>query len=296
MCHKKILTIFSIIIIISFFNGCVDKTGTKTETDNYFNRDFKAPVDISSFYCTKDVNQLLISFTLKDKDGLNTICDGYVEIYIYDKIDNLIFSDNFEVKSLDFNDLWESYEWSIPFSKIEKGFSSYGSGRATLIFNTINDETFIAEDNYVEIPSYTDEEVENITDMNYISNSFIIDETISKGSFSVKVIRAGIYERWERSQFNSYLRIDVEVMNIGNESASFYPTGIVIIDENNRQYENSYYGTLDLYSKLYPGIILEGFLLFDDVPINNTNFTLMFELGYDENYDYNLYSYDIILN
>jgi hypothetical protein len=266
-----------------------------TENNNY-KTEYKTPVDINTFYCTKDVDQLLISFTLKDEDGLNTISDGFVELYIYDKIDNLLYSDDFEIKSTDFNDFWESYDWNVPFSDIEKGFSSYGSGKATLIFKTTNDETFIAEDTYIEIPSYTDEEVENITETNYISNSVIVDKTVTKGSFSVKVSRAGFYERWERSEFNSYLRLDLEAINIAEESESFYPYGIVIIDENKKQYENSYYGTLDTYSKLYPGISIEGSILFDEIPKETETFTLMFELGYDENYNSYLFSYEIDLN
>ena len=207
MSIKKLLIIFSIMTFICLFIGCVDQSGTKTENNTFFKTDYKEPIDISTFYCTKDVDKLLVTFTLKDEDGLNTIDDGFVEIYIYDKIDNLLYSDDFEIKSSDFNDFWESYDWEIPFSDIEKGFSSYGSGKATLIFKTTKDETFVAEDTYIEIPSYTDEEVENITETNYISNSVIVDKTLSKGSFSVKVYRAGFYERWEipRCQCQSLL-------------------------------------------------------------------------------------------
>ena len=87
----------------------------------------------------------------------------------------------------------------------------------------------------------------------------------------------------------------MDVKNIGSESDYFLPSGLVIIDSQNTQYEHNYGGTLETYSTVYPGVTKKGYLLFEEVPESETSFRLLFELGYDVNFNSYLFEYIIDL-
>ena len=87
----------------------------------------------------------------------------------------------------------------------------------------------------------------------------------------------------------------MEVKNVGSRSTYFSPSGMAIIDDQRNQYERSFGGTLDTFSKIYPGVTKKGYVLFEEVPTSVTSVKLVFELGYDENFNPYLFEYNIDL-
>lgn len=87
----------------------------------------------------------------------------------------------------------------------------------------------------------------------------------------------------------------MEVKNVGTESDYFSPSGMAAIDNQGNQYERTYGGTLDTFCKVYPGVTKKGYILFEGVPVSITSIKLVFELGYDENWNPYLFEYDINL-
>jgi len=112
----------------------------------------------------------------------------------------------------------------------------------------------------------------------------------------VIVTKAGFFNPFEWGEKKQYFRVDMEIKNIGKESQYFSPSSMVILDGKGNQYESSFSGTLRTFSKIYPGVTKRGYVLFENVPQSLTSVRLVFELGYDSNFNPYLFEYDITLN
>ena len=243
-------------------------------------------------------------FFLEDKDGVNTVSDGSVKLQIFDELNSSIYYRVFNVKASDFVDyqikltgagIGKAYEWRVPIDDIEKGISLIGFGRGVLTFTTPQGKSLSAENVGIEIRSYTEEEIENMYEAEYENSSTTINKKITKGNFEITVVKVGFFNSYQLYVVNQYFRLDIEVKNIGDESDYFLPNSVVIIDSQSIQYENSYLGTLDLYSTIYPDVTKTGYLLFNDIPKTETSLRLLFELGYDEYFNPYLFEYNIDL-
>jgi hypothetical protein len=89
------------------------------------------------------------------------------------------------------------------------------------------------------------------------------------GSFEVTLVRWGYfthlkYDTWG-DEVTEY-RVDIKVKNIGSEQESFsiYDSAMIV---GTSQYSYSYESNFD-GSNIYPGIIKEGYLVFENVPAN----------------------------
>ena len=129
----------------------------------------------------------------------------------------------------------------------------------------------------------------------YNKNAIDINKKISKGNFEVIVTKAGFFEPEDWIGKKQYLRVDLEIKNIGNQSEYFSPEGIVIIDDQKNQYERTFGGTIDGFSKIYPGVTKKGYVLFEGVPKTANSLKFVFELGYNKNLEPYLFEYEIPL-
>ena len=150
-----------------------------------------------------------------------------------------------------------------------------------------------AEDATIQIPTYTDEELEQMAEEEYGKTAIVVNKKISKGKFEVTVTKAGFFSPYEWGERKEYLRVDLEVKNVGSESDYFSPSGMAILDNQGSQYESTFGGTLDLFSQIYPGVTKKGYTLFGNVPKTLSTIKLVFELGYDKDYKPYLFKYDI---
>jgi len=262
------------------------------------------PVNINTFISIKEGELIRFYFLLEDKDGINTCSDGQVELEIFDEDDMSLYNQEFDVKTSEFvdygfkltgTDIGKAYEWRVTFSDIKKGNSTLGFGKAILTFTTPKNKSLHAEYNLVEIPIYTEEEIEDIEKEDYNDTAVSVNKKISKGNFEVTVTRAGFFNDTEWGLTNEYFRVDMEVKNIGSESDYFFPSGLAIIDSQNNQYDYTYGGTLDIFSTIHAGVTKKGYLLFECVPATETSVRFLLELGYDANFNLYFFEFNIKL-
>ena len=306
--------IMILIIGIVSVSGCVqeqgqDQTGTpseKTQTPStsQITTSKYSPANINLFASAKEGEVIRFYFLLEDEDGRNTPGDGHVKVEIFDDLGNSLYYKEFEVKASEFVDyqfkltgqgIGKAYEWRVPISEIKKGVSSFGFGRAVLTFVTPDGKELRAEDTMVQIPTYTEEELTQMAEEEYNKNAITVNKKISKGNFEVTVTKVGFFSPYEWGEKKQYFRVDMEVKNVGSESDYFSPSGMAIIDNQGNQYESTFGGTLDTFSKIYPGVTKKGYVLFEEVPTSASSVKLVFELGYDANFNPYLFEYNIDL-
>ncbi|RLJ06896.1 MAG: hypothetical protein DRP12_03255 [Candidatus Aenigmatarchaeota archaeon] len=285
---QKYLGLIAIIVII-FVSGCIQEQGS--------------PANINLFASSKEGEAIRFYFLLEDANGRNIPGDGHVKLEIFDDLNNSLYYKEFDVKASEFIDyqfeltgqgIGKAYEWRVPISEIKKGISYIGLGRAVLTFVTPDGKKLYAEDTTVEIPTYTEEELTEMAEEEYNKNATNVNKTIRKGNFEVTVTKAGFFVLYEWGERKQYFRVDMQVKNVGSESDYFSTSEMVIIDDQGNQHETSD-GTLDTFSKIYPGATKKGYILFEGVPENVTFVRLVFELGYDENFNPYLFEYNIRL-
>lgn len=297
---------------IVFISGCTQEqtqTGISTEETQFKSKSQimtskYSPANINLFSSAKEGDIIRFYFLLEDENGRNIPSDGHVIVEIFDDSYNSLYYKEFDVKASEFvdyqfkltgQDIGKAYEWRVPISEIKKGVSSFGFGTAVLTFVTPSGKELHAEDTTVEIPTYTDEELAQMAEEEYNKNAIIVDKKIRHGNFEVTVTKVGFFSPYEWGEKRQYFRADMKVKNVGRESDYFSPSGMVIIDNQGNQYENTYGGTLDTFSKIYPGVTKKGYILFEDVPTSLTSVKLVFELGYDADFNPYLFEYNINL-
>jgi hypothetical protein len=295
---KQLIVIGMMLVLIAVgLSGCTDnQIGVLTNA--------KPPANINTFASAKEGELIRFYFMLEDEDGVNTISEGYVKMEIFDDSNNPLYYQEFDVKESDFVDygfkltgtgIGKAYEWRVPINDIEESKSTYGFGRAVLTFVTPQYNTLSAEDTLVQIPTYSEEELEDMEEEDYENSCTLVNKKISKGNFEITVAKAGFFENSEWGVTNQYFRVDMGVKNVGSESDYFTPLGLAIIDSQNIQYEYTYGGTLDVFSTIHSGVTKKGYLLFENVPTTEKSVRLLFELGYDANFNSYLFEYNIKL-
>jgi len=294
-----------VLLVMILTSGCVEKGGNLTEPTTHAVAIGKYhPSNIKLFMSVDEGDFIRFYFMLETANGENIPADGHVKIVIFDDLNNSLYYDEFDVEASDFVDygfvitgqyIGKAYEWRVSKTDIKKGISSMGLGRALLTFTTLAGKELHAEDTLVKIPTYTEEEIKQMAEEEYEKNAVLVDQKISKGNFEVSVIKAGFFSLYEWGKERRYFRVDMEVKNIGEESEYFSPSGMVIVDEEGNQYENTFGGTLDTFVKIYPTVVKKGYVLFEPPPETVSSVKLIFELGYDEDFKPYVFEFDINL-
>ena len=196
---NKNLIIFGIAVLFFFvgFSGCNEST---VSVNN------KPANNISIFQCTTEGENIRFYFILEDVNGQNTICNGDVEFQIIDDLETVLYSDDFNVWESEFLDygykltgipIGKAYEWRLPIEDIDKGFSVIGYGTAILSFTNTNGKEITAQTELVKIPTYTEEEIEDINEEEYENSSTSINTKISKGNFEITVTNVGFFNKYQ---------------------------------------------------------------------------------------------------
>jgi len=151
----KILLFSLVVGLLLLLCGCVlEQDQIKPFTEQAQTVTDNLPTNINFFASVKEGNMIRFFFLLEDKLGRNVPADGHVKLKIFDDFNNLLYYEEFDVKSSEFVDyqfritgqvFGKAYEWRVPISKIKKGFPSLGFGKAILTFETLDKKRLHAE-------------------------------------------------------------------------------------------------------------------------------------------------------
>ncbi len=278
----------------------VDKTTTGTSPG-----DVVYPENIVMFEAVKEGDLIRFYFGFNDMIGYN----GNVKLEIADNVNKSVYNSNFNVKSTDFVDYQftlygqptgKAYEWEISLNSIQKGMSN--SGTAYLTFS-INDKKYTVERSFIPIPSYTPNEIIQLYENRYLQSAKNAGQTLTKGSFNVTLVRLGYFIHLQHETYGGEVtdfRADIKVRNIGNESERLSSSDTALI-VGSKQYGYSSGSEFDGYKLLDSGIVKEGYILFEGVPIGLTDKVEVIvgsSYGYDSStltWTNLLYSFDIEL-
>lgn len=103
-------------------------------------------------------------------------------------------------------------------------------------------------------------------ELSWPASARVVNQTKSIFNFKVTLQRIGFYTYSQYSTPQTYFRADVVVENIGDQAETLSTYDAALISGKN-QYDRSYNSQLDA-SGLRPGVIREGYLLFENVPLD----------------------------
>lgn len=307
-CYVKrgsVLAITAVMFVV-FAAGCVGQTpsgATVANSNSAYN-----PTSIDTFLHASEGNQFRFYFQLQDSNHQNTLGDGVLDFKIKDSRGTIVYSKSLNVKASDFvhyqnmltgNSVGKAFQFFVEQDAIKKGI---GTGTADISFSLMNGNVLKASDTYVQIPQYTEDEIKQIYEEQYIKNAEFSGLVVRKGNFEVTLVSYGYFthlKSYYGGEEVTDFRADIEVKNIGRDSESFssYDASIVI---GSNQYSRSYFSEFD-GTNMYPGVIKKGYLVFEGIPTNlagqakiitGSSYWFSTDSWQSENY---LYSFDIQL-
>jgi len=273
---KRLLILLLILTI--FLSGCaqqspsgkVSEVGEVTTTVATTTTKYEpVPENIEIFSGVKEGDLIRFFFGFNDRVGHS----GKVVFKIVDDANKTVYSSSFDVDSDDYVDyefkltgqgIGKVYEWKIPFNNIQKGI---GTGNAYLTFTTINGKTLSSETSFIEIPTYTEDEIKTMYENQYLQSAKNVGQTTTEGNFEVTLVRIGYFTHLQYDTWGSEVtefRADIKVKNIGGEKDTFSTYNAVMI-VGNKQYEYSYNSKFEGF-EIYPDVVKEGYIIFKDVP------------------------------
>ena len=317
---KKLFQSIILVLLISvvILSGCTT-TQTNTPTSNNQNADSNVQTEsktvdsgsglrssnakfIGNFMATADEKKIEARFSLLDASKKYVTADGTGTVRIVNSDSKEVYVGTVNVKKEDFGTYtlmltgedFEAYVWEIPVAQITKSTSS--SGTMYLNFKLKDTEFEEMETDIWGLPTYSEDELSQLNEEEFLKSAISVDKKLSKGSFEVTVTKVGLFTPLVTyGDKETYFRVDMEVKNIGDEKEYFSPSGLAILDNQGNQYESEYGGTLDRFSEIYPNVKKSGYLIFKKIPATSQSIKLIFELGHDESYDPYTFEYNIQL-
>lgn len=228
---------------------------------------------------------LTVWFNLLDKDGEQVKADGDLEFTIYSAGEKVVYEKKATINSADFEKAERLfggeklliYTWFIPFDEIERYVSD--NGRAKLVFVPTGQSPLTpVEEEYVEIPMMTEEEIVHLYGSRFQETAQSIGKTITKENFCITLLRVGVFTHLEYETWGdevTHLRIDLSVKNVGSEKDYLFESAAVVLDNLGNQYDIEWDGTLEL-GELYPDVKREGYLIFPLPKKEATQLRLLF--------------------
>jgi len=146
------------------------------------------------------------------------------------------------------------------------GVSRLATGRADIVFTLPDGSYFSADYREVTFPRATDEDLNHYQGSEYMKSSTPLDIVEKRSNVAVTLVRAGYYYIYESDESNGtrYLRVDLEIRNLGLDKISFSSQG-ALVNVNSSKYGLDSDSTVAVRD-LYPGSVGGGYLLFDGVP------------------------------
>jgi len=299
---KFVIPILALILIFSFALACNGGSDTSSTTETGEVSKYN-PTNINTFDCADEGEIIRFYFLLEDIDGDSTPGDGQANLQIKDSSDKIVFTQNFSFKSSDFVDyqfkltgqkIGKAYEWRVDKKDIQKGISD--TGTADLTLTVASEKVLKSTVDYVRIPIYSEEEIIEIYDEQYNKNAKINGEVVKKGNFEITLVKYGFYTHLKYDTWGDEVtdfRVDLKIKNIGSEKDSFSTYDAVIVSGSN-QYEMSFSNSKLDSSDIYPEIIKEGYLIFEDIPDTLTGqIKIIAGTSYDTSYNELTYEFNV---
>ncbi|AEH06848.1 hypothetical protein [Methanothermococcus okinawensis] len=289
---KKIISIFCISFLL-LFCGCTEQSnnqinnGSNANSNNQITNDNtnmanQIPSKIKYFLVMNSENTTIFKFSFADNSGsIITPNNGNINLKIYDKYNELVYSKNYSLNNLKKDDY---YIITLPSEKL-KGFSKDGSAYITYSYNNIK----LTSNNYIKLNVYTQEEMKKKFDEEYNKNAISVDKTQIRNDVQIHIIKYGWYKVYDNNTntIKKVVRLDLEVKNLRKDELVFSPKNIHLTDGYNNYYLSDY-GTLPDETKIGINSVKGGYWLFDKPSqLNNLKFTCTIDTNY---------VYDISLN
>jgi hypothetical protein len=157
----------------------------------------------------------------------------------------------------------ENKEGYLLFSEVPESVSI-----ARLVVGTVYIFDFEKDETYTLMAIY--EEM-------YLQSAMTIEQTITKGDFSITLVRVGNFTHLEYDTFGdevTQFRVDLKVTSISSELEYIFLSDIRMVDNLGNEYNRQYGGTLDL-GQIPAGVTREGYLLFPALNKEATRITVV---------------------
>jgi len=255
------------------------------------------PVNITTFASANEGELHRFYFLLERSDGRNVTADGHVQLQIFDDLNSSLYLKEFDVKEAEYVDyqfrltgqsMGKAYEWRVPVSYIKKGISAFGWGRTVLTFTTPDGKELHAENTTIQIPTYTDKELEQMAEEEYAKSAKSILLIAEDDIFQVKLVKLGFFTSYLWGNAETSLRVDIVVMC--KEASSFSSYDAKLTDSGGGQYQASFESKLE-GGELTEGTTRTGYIIYKNVP-NNVNISTIiigdyvFDLKSNRGYTY----------
>ncbi len=275
---------FLIIIIIALLVPSKQSStgGTTTYNSN-------PPSLINEFVVLeKPSGDLQVQFSIAGVQGGYTYAEGDLTITITDNTGRDLYKHTKRITKSDFGTLTrtltgaESYGYLdiISVYSIDKGYSNYGSAKLKI---DTGEGVLTAENDFVSIPHYSDEEIEERLAARFRASAKEISMTRSCGDFQITLERAGFYTVQSYSGSEQMFRIDLAAKNADAQTADLYTYDAAIIQKG-KQYKRDYGSEFDA-SDVHGGVTVNGYLLFDTPETLQGDMKIFIGKTYTEDYD-----------
>ncbi|MFH2106960.1 MAG: hypothetical protein ABII22_06905 [Candidatus Micrarchaeota archaeon] len=233
---KKIM----LILLISFFIfGCNSKdildteqltgksTVTTPEEGAISNPSSNLAVQSFNIYKKSGNPNYFVYFLIYDNDKKGYVrTDANVELSISDK-DGILYEESRKVRKTEFGNE-NQVNFEIDASKIKKTVYDKVNAKITLKFQG---NEYSAEKQVYDLQKYSDQELNQMMEEQYQKDKKDLNQKLSVGNFEVSIKSAGLYYGGE------YLRIDLEVNNMGDEVFPFHLTEMkLLVNEDQLKY------------------------------------------------------------
>jgi len=271
-----------LILPIITLSGCTQIDFQKSDSLTESGMRISNAMYITNFLASEKNNRIEIMFSLMDTNKQYTSSDGIADVRIVNSNGKTVYNGTFNIRKEDF----DIYTWTptgndflackltIPVANINKSLSS--SGTAYMSYRTATGRFGELDSVLFNLPTYTEKEIVALNERAYDESKTIVNKKESNYGIELTVLSAGkfTYRPYFWGDEQTDFRIDLKIKNLMGEKQNFYPLygAVILADEN--QYEANLFVS-DNTGAIFPGVTVEGYLLFDN--FNLTNFTLIIE-------------------
>lgn len=279
MSKIKNIAFLLLLIGVVVVSGCINNstsTGNSPATGNpTSSRLEKQPSYIGNFRTQTDGDNIVLLFSLYDNNNNFMSASGVAKIRIVSDDGTTVYSENHNINKEDFGTFtqtltgnqFQGVSFKIAASQIKKSLDN--NGKVYLQFTTGGGSFEELESSVYGLPQFTKEEIVAQYENKYLNSSKFLNITERKGYFDVSLMRVGFFKHLKYDTFGDEVeefRADIKVKNIATAENSFstYDAKMII---GSSQYDRSYNSKFDS-GDIYPGVIREGYIIFESVPKN----------------------------
>jgi len=235
-------------------------------------------------------NKTRFKFAFENSSGELVKVDGSVKLEIFDKFGNCVYNKTYDLNSVPYS----SGKYMIVLDSNEIGKSIDDKGNVVLTYK--NSGKILTKSHSIILQKYTEEELKNIFEEEYIKNAKTINKEQIGGNFKITITKHGYFKVYDakKNKIKEVYRVDMIVKNLADENVEFNPMDIYIIDNSGNKYRYINGGNLEIGTILNGRKQIEGYFLFEDIPKDAKELRLQFRLGQIENGGgYNVFDFDL---